>query len=420
MRLRKRLPSDQAQVLRLLAAVGLPPDGLDRTEGWVLETEGIVRGHVAVEPTADALVIRSLVLDSPHRGKGFGESLMAAAEAAAAGRVLVLKTETVGPWMERRGYRLATLEEVPASVRTTTQFSGSLCSGTPVYLKEIAMDNNAIKAAVRERYARFVTGNASCCGPATSSCGCSATFKDPSLRVGYALRDVEAVPEGANLGLGCGNPVALASLKPGEVVLDLGSGAGFDAFLASRQVGPEGRVIGVDMTPEMLGRAQELAKRHGYDNVEFRQGDIEQLPVEDATVDAIISNCVINLTTDKAKAFREAFRVMKPGGRLMVSDIVLLKPLPEAIRQDLDAYAACVAGALQKDDYLAAIREAGFADLVVVGESHYNLGDPDLAEVAAAQARNPAITAADLKAAAEAVVSVQIQATKPPATSKPA
>jgi SAM-dependent methyltransferase len=196
-------------------------------------------------------------------------------------------------------------------------------------------------------------------------------------------------------------------------VLDLGSGAGFDAFLASKQVGGKGRVIGVDMTPEMIGRARGLAERHGYDNVEFRHGDIEQLPVEDATADAIISNCVINLTTDKARAFREAFRVLKPGGHLMVSDLVLLRPLPQAIRQDMDAYAACVAGALQKDDYLGAIQDAGFTGIVVVGESHYDLGDPDLAEVTAAQARNPAITAADLKTAAEAVVSIQIQAAKP-------
>jgi SAM-dependent methyltransferase len=214
--------------------------------------------------------------------------------------------------------------------------------------------------------------------------------------------------------------VALASLKPGEVVLDLGSGAGFDAFLASKQVGEKGCVIGVDMTPEMLNRARGLAERHGYDNVEFRQGDIEQLPVEDAAVDAIISNCVINLTTDKAKAFREAFRVLKPGGRLMVSDIVLLKPLPEVIRQDMNAYAACVAGALQKDDYLSAIQDAGFTGILVVGESHYDLGDPDLAQVAAAQVRNPGITAADLKTAAEAVVSVQIQAAKPAEESEPA
>jgi len=420
MRLRKRLPSDQAQVLRLLGAAGLPADGLDLTEGWVLESEGAILGHVAVESAPDALVIRSLAMDPAHRGQGLGAGLMAEAEAAAAGRALVLKTDTVGPWMERRGYRLATLDQVPFSVRSTTQFSGSLCSGTPVYLKEKAMDNDTIKAAVRERYAGFVKRNTSCCGPATKGCGCSGTLEDPSLKNGYALQDVEAVPEGANLGLGCGNPVALASLKAGEVVLDLGSGAGFDAFLASKRVGPEGHVIGVDMTPEMLERARGLAERHGYANVEFRQGDIEQLPVEDATVDTIISNCVINLTTDKARAFREAFRVMKPGGRLMVSDIVLLKPLPEAIQRDIDAYAACVAGALQKTEYLAAIEGAGFTEIAVVGETHYDLGDPDLAEVAAAQARNPAITAADLKAAAEAVVSVQIQGIKPADASMPA
>ena len=413
MHLRKRVPSDQPQVLRLLAAASLPPDGLDRTEGWVLEAGGAVLGHVALEPAQEALVIRSLAVDTAHRGNGLGETLLAEAEAAAAGRVLVLKTETVGPWMERRGYRLATLDQVPSRVLATTQFSGSLCSGTPVYLKETTMDNQTIKAAVRERYARFARSNTSCCSPATNSCGCSDTFKDPSLRIGYALRDIEAVPEGANLGLGCGNPVALALLEPGEVVLDLGSGAGFDAFLASKQVGPKGRVIGVDMTPEMLARARALAERHGYANVEFRQGDIEQLPVEDSSVDAIISNCVINLTTDKARAFREAFRAMKPGGRLMVSDLVLLKPLPEAIRKDMDAYAACVAGALLKEDYLAAIREAGFTDVAVLGESNFDLDEPDLAEVAAAQVRNPAITAADLKAAAEAVASVQIQAAKP-------
>lgn len=419
MRLRKRLLSDTQQVVHLLAQAGLPTDGLEKTDGWVVVDEGALLGHVAVEPTLDACVVRSLAVGTAHRRKGLGERLMREAEAAAGGRTLVLRTDTVGPWMERRGYRLVPLDQVPASVRTTTQFSGSRCAGTPVYLKENTMSNDTIKAAIRERYAGFATENQSCCGP-KSSCGCSGGLEDPSFKVGYALQDVQAVPDGANLGLGCGNPVALASLQPGEVVLDLGSGAGFDAFLASKRVGPEGRVIGVDMTPEMLERARGLAVRHGYTNVEFREGDIEQLPVEDVSVDAIISNCVINLTTDKARAFREAFRVMKPGGRLMVSDLVLLKPLPETIRQDMDAYAACIAGALQKDEYLAAIEGAGFTALAVVGETPYDLGDPDLAAVAAAQARNPAITAADLKSAAEAVVSVQIQAAKPQTASNPA
>jgi len=413
MHLRKRLSSDQDQVLHLLAAAGLPGDGLAFTEGWVLESQDRVIGHVALEPTADAVVVRSLVVDPGHRGQGHGERLMVQAEASAAGRVLVLKTETIGPWMQRRGYRLASLDQVPASVRTTTQFSGSLCSGTPVYRKENAMDQDSLKAAVRERYAGFVKQGSSCCAPTAKGCGCSGSVEDPSLKVGYALQDIEAVPEGANLGLGCGNPVALATLQPGEVVLDLGSGAGFDAFLAAQRVGPEGRVIGVDMTPEMIARARGLAERHGYSNVEFRQGDIERLPVADATVDAIISNCVINLTTDKSRTFREAFRVLRPGGRLMVSDMVLLKPLPDVIRQDVDAYAACVAGALQKEDYLAAIEAAGFSAISVVKETRYDLGNLDPVAVAAAQTRNPGITRTDLQVASEAVVSVQIQALKP-------
>lgn len=415
MRLRKRLPADLPQVHHLLSQAGLPADGLDQTSGWVVEMDEALVGHVALEATPDAVVIRSLVVDPSQQGHGLGERLMMAAEAAAEGRVLVLKTDTVGPWMLRRGYRTAPLGEVPSSVRSTTQFSGTLCAGTPIYMKESPMNNDTLKAAVRDRYTGFVTRNQSCCGP-KSACGCSGGIEDPSLKIGYALQDVEAVPDGANLGLGCGNPVALASMKPGEVVLDLGSGAGFDAFLASKRVGPEGRVIGVDMTPAMLERARGLAAKHGYTNVEFREGDIESLPVEDATVDAVISNCVINLTTDKERAFREAFRVLKPGGGLMVSDLVLIRPLPEAIRNDLDAYAACVAGALLKDDYLAAIQAAGFQGMEVVGESTYDLGEPELAQVAQSLSEGSSVSSSDLWAASKCVVSVQIQATKPEST----
>jgi len=273
------------------------------------------------------------------------------------------------------------------------------------------MDSQTIKAAVRERYAGFVTQNQSCCSPSTS-CGCT-TGEDPSSRLGYSGQDIETVPEGANLGLGCGNPVALASLKPGETVLDLGSGAGFDAFLASKRVGTEGRVIGVDMTPQMIERATSLAKAHGYTNVEFRLGEIESLPVADGSVDAIISNCVVNLSTDKGQTFREAFRVLKSGGRLMVSDLVLERPLPEAIRQDMDAYGACVGGALLKADYLAAIETAGFTGVTVVGERRYGLDmfSPELLE--AAHQRYPGMGTAELEATAGAVLSVQVEATKP-------
>jgi len=275
------------------------------------------------------------------------------------------------------------------------------------------MDSQTIKSAVRERYAGFVTQNQSCCGPA-SSCGCAPVGApgEQSLGLGYTGQDLQAVPEGANLGLGCGNPVALASLKPGETVLDLGSGAGFDAFLAAKRVGPEGRVIGVDMTPQMIERATTLARSHGYTNVEFRLGDIEALPLADASVDVIISNCVVNLTTDKGRAFREAFRVLRPGGRLMISDLALAKPLPEAIRQDLDAYGACVAGAMLKADYLRAIEAAGFSGVTLAGERAYDLGmfSPEL--LGAAKQKYPGLNAEELAAAAGSVLSVQVEARK--------
>lgn len=186
--------------------------------------------------------------------------------------------------------------------------------------------------------------------------------------MGYSLDDLKSVPEGANLGLGCGNPVALASLKKGETVLDLGSGAGFDSFLAANKVGETGRVIGVDMTPEMIETAQENARKNDYKNVEFRLGEIENLPVDDNFVDIIISNCVINLSPDKPQVFREAFRVLKSGGRLMVSDMVLLRELPRAIKNSVEAYIGCVAGASMKDDYLKMINDVGFGDVTVVNE----------------------------------------------------
>jgi SAM-dependent methyltransferase len=187
--------------------------------------------------------------------------------------------------------------------------------------------------------------------------------------MGYSAQELESVPEGANLGLGCGNPLALASIEAGDTVLDLGSGAGFDCFLAARRVGPDGRVIGVDMTPDMLDRARDNAEREGYANVEFRLGEIENLPVADSSVDLVISNCVINLSTRKERVFAEAFRTLKPGGRLMVSDIVLERELPSEIRVSLSAYTCCVAGAILKSDYLALVSDAGFADIEVHEQS---------------------------------------------------
>ena len=285
------------------------------------------------------------------------------------------------------------------------------------------MEPETLKSAVRDRYAGVllrgplaartppdpqVEPQPSCCSTSSSCCGNAAA----SLDLGYDPKDLAAVPEGANLGLGCGNPVALAALKPGETVLDLGSGAGFDAFLAAQRVGPEGRVIGVDMTPEMIERATSLARKHGYGNVEFRLGDIEALPVEDASIDVILSNCVVNLTTDKAKAFREAFRVLKPGGRLQISDLVLARPLPEALLEDMDAYAACVSGAMLKDDYLAAIRSAGFAGVIVASERCFGLAELSPELMALAKRRYPGMSPEELERLASSVLSVQVEATR--------
>jgi arsenite methyltransferase len=188
--------------------------------------------------------------------------------------------------------------------------------------------------------------------------------------IGYAMSDLERIPKEAIMGLGCGSPTAVASLKKGEVVLDLGSGSGIDVFIAASKVGPKGKVIGVDMTKEMVSRAKRLAKANGYSNVEFRLGEIEKMPVEDSSVDTII-NCVINLSTDKDKVFREALRVLKPGGRLTLSDIVSEKPMPVELKDDLDAWSACIAGALEKNDYLGKMTDAGFGKVEITAERDF-------------------------------------------------
>lgn len=231
------------------------------------------------------------------------------------------------------------------------------------------MEEKRIKEVVKKAYGQVARQKKPCCGPVNSCCGASETAQEISLKIGYSDQETQAVPEGADMGLGCGNPIALASLREGEMVLDLGAGGGFDCFLAANKVGEGGRVIGVDMTPEMIKKAKENAKKGGYKNVEFRLGEIENLPVEDNSVDVIISNCVINLVPDKKKAFREAFRVLKTGGRIMISDIVLLKELPERIGESLELYVGCLSGAALKKDYLSAVKEAGFQDVKIIEET---------------------------------------------------
>jgi len=234
------------------------------------------------------------------------------------------------------------------------------------------MKSEGIRKYVRDRYAGIAKQGGSCCGP-SACCSAGETAEKVSGRIGYSEEEMKSVPGGSNLGLGCGNPTALASLRKGETVLDLGSGAGFDCFLAADQVGPGGKVIGVDMTPEMIQKARGNVQRGNYENVEFRLGEIEHLPAANDSVDVVISNCVINLSPAKDKVFAEAYRVLKPGGRAMISDIVLSGKLPDVVSRSLAAYAGCIAGAIRKEEYLHLMETAGFRDVHIVQESRFEI-----------------------------------------------
>ena len=245
-------------------------------------------------------------------------------------------------------------------------------------------DKEKIREAVRKNYGKIaknvsvvsgIGAASSCCGttktsPSTGSSvsccgGPDVSTEQMSALMGYSKKDLESIPEGANMGLGCGNPVALASLKPGETVVDLGSGGGFDCFLAAKQVGKTGHVIGVDMTPEMITKARMSAGKIGAENIEFRLGEIEHLPVADNSVDIIMSNCVINLSPDKSKVYRDVFRILKPGGRLAIADIVATAPLPQEIQEDLALVAACLGGAATIDDTKEMLKAAGFQKIKI-------------------------------------------------------
>jgi len=264
-----------------------------------------------------------------------------------------------------------------------------------------------------------------CCDPHETvrrAYGALATGADTAARpdvdayaegLGYSPEELAAAPEGANLGLGCGNPTALAGLRPGDVVVDLGSGAGFDAFLASERVGPTGRVIGVDMTDEMLARARANARKLGRENVEFRKGLLEDLPLEDASADVVISNCVINLCPDKARVFAEAHRVLRPGGRLFVSDVVLERPLPEKLREPVAAYVGCISGSMLRADYLATVQGAGFTRVRVLGASSFGPMLREQFPELAASVDALGLSAGEVEGAIRSVLSVKLAAERP-------
>ncbi|HNH90785.1 MAG TPA: arsenite methyltransferase [Thiobacillaceae bacterium] len=286
-----------------------------------------------------------------------------------------------------------------------------------------------IRQHVRDAYGEVARAGSACCAAAPAPAGRCCAPSDRSVAellsrgIGYSAEEIAAAPEGANLGLGCGNPQAIAALKPGETVLDLGSGAGFDAFLATRQVGASGKVIGVDMTPDMVSKARANAAKGQVANVEFRLGEIEHLPVADASVDVILSNCVINLSPDKAQVFRDAFRVLKPGGRLAISDIVLTAELPADMKHEVALHTACVAGAASVDELIAVMAAAGFTDIRIVPRTDLHIRP---ASAAASDARRiPAFAPKDAsreyirhwapgRGVEDYIASASIEAVKPP------
>jgi len=274
------------------------------------------------------------------------------------------------------------------------------------------MKTEDIRKYVRDRYAGIAKQGGSCCGP-SACCGAPEAAEEASGRIGYTEEEMNSAPRESNLGLGCGNPTALSSLRAGETVLDLGSGAGFDCFLAAGKVGHGGKVIGVDMTPEMIQKARENARKGNHENVEFRLGEIEHLPAADDSVDIVISNCVINLSPAKEQVFAEAYRVLKPGGRAMISDIVLSGDLPEAVAGSLAAYAGCVAGAIREEEYLRLMEAAGFRDVHVVQKSRFEIAETGIDAYARSIAGNFDVPPEAVREAARSVSSVQVFGRKP-------
>jgi arsenite methyltransferase len=382
--------ADLPAIEALLSAFGLPTNRLAEHVGdaLVVREGGDVVGCVALERYGESALLRSLAVRADHQGSGLGTRLTEGAldRARRAGvRELYLLTESADGFFPRFGFEPVARDQVAPAVRGSVEFT-SACPESARAMRLGLADPAGIREAVRSRYAaharQFIEltpapGAAGCCS--TSCCGPEKGVVTSNL---YSADEAGALPEAAvQASLGCGNPTALVDLHPGEVVLDLGSGGGIDVLLSARRVGPTGKAYGVDMTDEMLALARKNAAEAGATNVEFLKGRIESVPLPDGHVDVVISNCVINLAPDKAEVLREAYRVLKPGGRFAVSDVVVEGPVPAGLRSRIESWVGCIAGALERSDYEAKLRAAGFEQVEIVPTRYYraeDVNDPSL------------------------------------------
>jgi arsenite methyltransferase len=384
--------AEREAVAALLEAAGLPADGVgDQFEaGFVVaEADGGIVGVAGMEIYGANGLLRSVAVAPAWRGRGVGEALVQERMAYATSRSLravFLLTTTAPAWFTKLGFAAVARDDVPAEVRRSPEFAGICPSTAAVMVRRLeapvsgccgaaargahftdsmgAGDPDALKAVVRAKYGAAAEEAAA--GAAAGCCGSAQEVWDPITADLYDAGETDGLPAEALLAsLGCGNPTALAQLNAGETVLDLGSGGGIDVLLSARRVGPGGFVYGLDMTTEMLALARANQARAGAANVEFLHGDMEAIPLPDASVDVVISNCVINLAADKGKVVREAFRVLKPGGRFAVSDIVARRPVPPEIRRSAELWLGCVAGALHEAEYTRLMQEAGFDDVAI-------------------------------------------------------